>query len=389
MSLLSYIIWNFNPDLYAGPPAIRWYGLLFAAGFLLSQQVLFYIYKQELGPSEEGKKKGEKLVENLTVYMSIATILGARLGHVFFYQPMDYLADPIRILNIREGGLASHGATIGILFGVWVFSRYRFNIKKGNKYGLFFIKTDRGYSYLQLLDRLVIVVALTGALIRFGNFTNSEIIGKPTNSDYGVVFAREVTDYLLYDANGTGWLENVEYSKDDSRELDEFGHVPVKIYLEFKNNPYQESDIRAYMDNGVNNKLGRVTAHVYEPVMHNLNYQLVTTDAGNYAAVVSTYMVSRYPAQLYESFSTFMLFLLLFYLWSRKKALLPEGRLFSLFLVILFSLRFIYEFFKENQVAFEDNMTLNMGQWLSIPLVIIGVFLLIRTYTNPKIPEKN
>ena len=184
MPSLSYIIWNFDPTLVTfdlswmglGETPIRWYGLFFALGFLLSQQVLFYVYKREMGPSIKGKNNAEKLVESMTIYMIIATIVGARLGHVLFYQPMDYLTDPIRILNIREGGLASHGAAVGIFFSIWLFSKYRFNFKKGNKYGLFFIKNNRGYTYLQILDRLAFVVSLTGALIRFGNFTNSEII---------------------------------------------------------------------------------------------------------------------------------------------------------------------------------------------------------------------
>ena len=239
---------------------------------------------------------------------------------------------------------------------------------------------------MQILDRLAIVVALTGALIRFGNFTNSEIIGKPTNSDYGVVFARDVTDYLLYDANGSGWLEEVTYRADPTREMDEQGNVPVKIYLDFKNNPYSETDLVSYMDNGVNNKLSRVPMHVYEPVMHNLNYDLVKTNAGNHSAIVQTYMVSRHPAQLYESLSYLLLFFLLFFIWYKWKIKTPEGSLFSLFLVIVFGVRFLYEFLKENQVAFEDNMNLNMGQWLSIPPVLLGIYLLVKTFRNPKVP---
>jgi prolipoprotein diacylglyceryl transferase len=385
MQFLSYIIWNFSPDLYSGPPAIRWYGLLFALGFLMSQQVFFYLFKQEMGPDPKRKKEAEKLVESMTVYMIIATIIGARLGHVLFYQPMDYLRDPLRILNIREGGLASHGAAIGIFFIIWIFSKYRLSFKKGVKYGIFFIKHNRGYSYLQLLDRLAIVVALTGAMIRLGNFTNSEIIGKPTNNDMGVVFAREVIDYITYDANGTSYVESLEIRKDPDGDRQGTKYVPVKMYLELKNKNIPEQDIIAYLDNGLNRQLGRLSKHVYEPVLHNLNYSLVSTNEGNYVAVISTLMIPRHPAQLYESFSSLLLFFLLFYIWSRKKKETPQGRLFGLFLVILFSLRFLYEFLKENQVAFEDNMSLNMGQWLSIPLIILGIILLVKSYQDPQI----
>ena len=169
MHTLGYIIWNFNPELYSGTPTIRWYGLLFALGFLLSQQVLFYIYKKEAGPDLEKKKYAERLVENLTVYMILATVIGARLGHVAFYQPQDYFTSFegfIRIFNIREGGLASHGATIAIPLVIMLFAKYRWNVKEGKPSNLYFIKNSRGYNFLQILDRVVIVVALTGALIR-------------------------------------------------------------------------------------------------------------------------------------------------------------------------------------------------------------------------------
>ena len=117
MNQLEFIIWNFTPELYSGALSIRWYGLLFAMGFLIGQQIMFYIYKKESGGTLEDKKNAEKMVENMTVYVIIATIVGARLGHVMFYQPMDYFTSLdgfIRIFNIREGGLASHGAGIGI-----------------------------------------------------------------------------------------------------------------------------------------------------------------------------------------------------------------------------------------------------------------------------------
>ena len=146
MNNISYIIWNFNPEIYSGAIAIRWYGLLFALGFLISQQVLFYIYKQETDGTPLAKKNAEKLVENMTVYMIIATIIGARLGHVAFYQPQDYFTSfegIIRIFNIREGGLASHGATIAIPLVLLLFTLYRFNVKEGKASHLFFIRNNR------------------------------------------------------------------------------------------------------------------------------------------------------------------------------------------------------------------------------------------------------
>ncbi len=380
MQNLAFIIWNFDPELYSGSPVIRWYGLLFALGFLISQQILFYIFKTEAGTDLEKRKQAEKLVENLTVYMILATVLGARLGHVLFYQPQDYFTSfegILRIFNIREGGLASHGATIGIIFGVWLFTHYRFNPKEGKLAKLFFLKANKGYSFLQILDRLVIVVAVTGALIRLGNFANSEIIGKPTGSDYGVVFAREVTDYLVFDPAGAGWVESVAYRKNTDTVNNAAGHVPIYIYLQFKKRRFNEAQLRSYLDNGVNTKLARLKRHIDEPVLHYLDYDLVQGSDGVYMARIATFAIPRHPAQLYESFTTFLLFVLTFYLWRRKKKDTVPGTIFAIFTIILFTLRFFHEFIKENQVPFEDEMALNMGQWLSIPMVIMGIIVLV------------
>jgi len=312
--------------------------------------------------------------------MIIATIVGARLGHVIFYQPEDYFTSfegLVRILNIREGGLASHGAGIGIFLIMLLYTHYRFNVKEGKFSKLFFIKNNRGYTYLQIMDRLAIVVALTGALIRMGNFANSEIIGIPNDSNSGVVFAREITDYLEFDATGSGWVEEVRYKKAPDSLRKKNSSVPIYIDIEFKKRTYNEAQLFAYLDNGVNGKLARMSEHIDEPMQHNLDYRLVQTSDGVYTARISTFAVPRHPAQLYESITTFILFLILFYIWSRKKRETMPGLLFGVFITSLFIFRFFHEFIKENQVSFEDNLTLNMGQWLSIPMVIFGILILI------------
>jgi len=380
MNQLGFIIWNFTPELYSGALSIRWYGLLFAMGFLIGQQIMFYIYKKESGGTLEDKKNAEKMVENMTVYVIIATIVGARLGHVMFYQPMDYFTSLdgfIRIFNIREGGLASHGAGIGIYLALLLFAHYRFNIKEGKFSKLFFLKTNRGYSYLQLMDRLAIVVAITGTLIRIGNFANSEIVGIPTNSDYGVVFVHDATNYLEYDATGTGWIEKITYKKNPEGVINDHGSQPIYLDIEFKNRNFKEVQLRSFLDNGVNNKLSRLTDNIDEPMMHNLDYKLVQLADGAYMARISTFAIPRHPAQLYESLTTFLMFLLLCYMWSRKKRETMPGLLSGTFLILLFTTRFFQEFFKEGQVAFEDNLTLNMGQWLSIPMVMFGILILV------------
>jgi phosphatidylglycerol---prolipoprotein diacylglyceryl transferase len=388
MNTLSFIIWNFDPTFFTldlsgiglGVFPIRWYGLFFAMGFLLSQQVMFYIHKKEAGTELEKRKIAEKYVESVTIYMIIATIVGARLGHVMFYQPMDYLTNPLRILNLREGGLASHGGGLAIFFSLWLFSKYRFNIQEGSLKNLFFIKFDRGYSYPQILDRIAIVVGIIGALIRFGNFTNSEIIGKPTNSDWGVVFARQATDALMYDPNGTGWIEDVSYQKDDSKEMTE-GHVPILVDITFKKKPFEETNVESFLNSGIKRVFNRTTDHFYEPSDHPLEFTL-TQQKGQYKATISTFGVARQPSQIYESLSSLLIFIFLFSVWNRGKLKTPPGLIFGLLMTIMFILRFSYEFTKENQVAFEDGMALNMGQWLSIPFVLAGIAMMVWSLKN-------
>ena len=156
---LVYIVWNVNPEIFSisdsipliGGFAIRWYGLLFALGFILGYIILKKMFDNEGVPV--------KVLDDLATYMIISTIIGARLGHCLFYEPDYYLSNPLSIIKIWEGGLASHGAAVGILIGL-VFFAQKFN-----------------RPYLWVLDRVVIVVALAGFLIRMGNLMNSEIFG--------------------------------------------------------------------------------------------------------------------------------------------------------------------------------------------------------------------
>ncbi|WP_018477245.1 prolipoprotein diacylglyceryl transferase [Pontibacter roseus] len=265
MSILNYITWDVSPSIFSiGAFEVRWYGLLFALAFVFGQRILTKIYVAE------GRTEGD--VDVITLYMIIGTVVGARLGHTLFYQPEYYLSNPIEILKIWEGGLASHGATIGILLALWLFSR------------------KQKFDYMWVLDRIVIVVALGGALIRLGNLMNSEIFGRPTDLPWGFIFVRQ----------------------------SEYSHVP------------------------------------------------------------------RHPTQLYESLSVFLLFVLLYWLWKKYKEALPRGLLFGIFVTALFSFRFVVEFLKEVQVEKEETMALNIGQQLSIPLILVGLFILFRVWQNPK-----
>jgi prolipoprotein diacylglyceryl transferase len=244
--------------LSLGSIQIHWYGILFGSSFLAGQALTRKMCELE--------GKSVQLIDRMLGYVVVGTLAGARLGHCLFYEPNIYLRDPIRILKIWEGGLASHGGGLGIFLMLWIFSR---------KYVEF--------SYFWLLDHLCIGVALAGVFIRTGNFFNSEILGKPTDVPWAFVFDR--------------------------------------------------------------------------------------VDA-----------IPRHPTQIYEAVSYLVIFFVL-WKWYRspsKPAKYP-GRIFGAFMMMCFGVRFLIEFAKENQVAFEQFLPLNMGQLLSIPMVAVGLWLVLRS----------
>ena len=368
MTYLNYIIWNGSPEIFSiGSFALRWYGLFFALGFLISQQILYYIYRKE--------NKPEKDVETLTIYMVVATIIGARLGHVIFYQPETIWENPLGIFLPFEfspfrftglQGLASHGGAIGILFALWLYAR----------------KKKPGQNYFQVLDRIVILVALTGALIRFGNYFNSEIIGKPTDSSIGVVFVNRLTEAIEDRQKASGNIvESVIYHKNDSLPQGTNGRIPLSVYVFFKAG-VAEAEARSLMNHA------RDMAYRLDEFFdfaNDFTFEVAPQKDGNLAARLNVVGIARHPAQLYESISCVVLFVILYAIWARYKQTLPPGRLFGIFLIVCFGLRFAYEFLKENQYPFEDSLPLNMGQILSIPLVIAGIGVLIYSYRKPAI----
>jgi phosphatidylglycerol---prolipoprotein diacylglyceryl transferase len=152
-----------NPIAFEiGSLSIRWYGILLASAFLVGWFILRYLAQE--------KSIEKDIVDNYLIYMIIGLLAGARLGEVFFYEPAYYLADPLKILYVWQGGLASHGAIIGGLLANWLFTR---------KYKL---------NFYTLLDLAVIPIALGSAFVRVGNFINGEIVGRVTNLPWGVVF---------------------------------------------------------------------------------------------------------------------------------------------------------------------------------------------------------
>lgn len=392
--MFSYLIWNGSSEIFSiGWLSLRWYGLLFALGFIISMQILYYMFKKEGKPESD--------VDTLTIYMVVATILGARLGHVIFYQPELFWQDPLTVLLPFEfspfrftglQGLASHGAAIGILFGLWLYSNYSITFSKpaeggakGNekpklRHGVFIRRRVKpGQSYIETLDRIVILVTLTGALIRLGNFFNAEIIGIPTNGPFGVVMTGKVSELFTRSEDSPVEFVTVVQNKDlpDGQN----GRKPIQFRLFFKRGIHEE-DARNYLGAEVKRYLtySGSAEYVDEPYNTATDYTLVQDEPGLFSASVNTFGIARHPAQLYESISCAVFFCVLFWLWSRRKADTQPGLIFGWFLVILWTLRFLYEFIKEDQVGFENRMPLNMGQVLSIPLVIVGIIILINVY---------
>ena len=304
-------------------------------------------------------------VERLTLYMVVATIVGARVGHCLFYDPIYYLSNPLKILYIWEGGLASHGAAISIILGMVIYSR------KVNE------------TFFWVMDRIVIVVCLAGAFIRTGNFMNSEILGLPTESGSGVVFAKSVNDILMFRFDGR--VDEISFHK-RSGEMTENG-VPITIRLkygdgvgvdELSENNYYKSNVKSYLMGyeGIRN-------HIYEESDKELDYRLFK-NGNTYYAEIYTIGIPRHPAQMYEALYCLLLFVSLLSLWYFKRESLKDGFIFSIFMIVLWSLRIIDELFKENQVDWEADIPLNMGQWLSIPMIILGIIIFIKTYPSKK-----
>lgn len=162
----SFIYWDMDPVLFTlGPLSIRWYGLLFMSGFLVGFFIMRSMFRREGKPESD--------LDPLLLYMMLGTVIGSRLGHVLFYDPVYYLTNPADIPAVWKGGLASHGGAIGILIALYYYARSR-----------------RDQPYLWIVDRIVVPTALAGFFIRLANLFNSEIIGVPTDKAWAFIFAR-------------------------------------------------------------------------------------------------------------------------------------------------------------------------------------------------------
>lgn len=370
--MINFIIWNGSPVLFSvGSFALRWYGVLLVFGFLLSRQVLFYIYKKE--------GQSTKDVDILALYIVIPALLCSRLAHVIFFQRDILWSRPLEIFlpfQFRPSlhfmglqGLSSHGLAIGIFIGVWLYCR----------------RKKAGQGFLQILDRVAMIVVLIGAFILVGNFFNSDPIGTPTRSSTGTVFIRPVTDGLLKvpccimrNPGGKNPLDLVSVKKDKARATDTIGHTPIILYLFFKPG-ITEQIVSEFLLGDVKAYLFDRAEFVFEPGTDPLHYTIFE-EKNVYTARVRTIGIARHPVQLYESISCLLLFALLFWYWNKHKAKVPPGRILGLFFIIFWGFHFVYDYLKVNQVPFASGAPMGTGQVLSIVMLLAGAVALVYSY---------
>ncbi|MFO7880236.1 MAG: prolipoprotein diacylglyceryl transferase [Bacteroidota bacterium] len=263
--MFASIEWTVDPVAFQlGARGVRWYGILLATGFLLGYLIFSRIAKKE------GLK--QDLVDRLAIAVIAGVVIGLRLGHCLFYNPDYYLSNPVEILKVWEGGLASHGGAAGILIAVWLFHL-----------------RHKKLSFLYIIDRLAIIAALAGGFVRIGNLINHEIVGIPTEVPWAFVFHR--------------------------------------------------------VD-----------------------------------------MLPRHPTQLYEAIFYLLIFAAMLSLYYKKDWGRREGLISGFFFVGVFAFRFFIEFTKTVQVETGSwDFPLLMGQLLSIPFVLVGIWLMIRAKKRNKL----
>ncbi len=280
--MLLSITWNVNPTLFEiFGREIRWYGLLWVIGLIVAVYIVQAIYKKENLP--------EKWFDSLFIYMILGIILGARLGHCLFYEPEYYLANPIKILKIWEGGLASHGGVIGIIIAVWIYS-----------------KRVTKKSMLWTFDKVMVPTGFTAAMIRLGNLMNHEIYGSVTDKPWGFRFISNVNQ----------WMQGAE-----------------PIYTE-----------------------------------------------------------PSHPTQIYEAIIYLVIFAITMYMYWKTTSKDRPGLILGVGIFLIFVARFFIEFIKnvqvDSEIAMRDNTGLILGQWLSIPFIIWGIWLIVHAMTTKVVPEK-
>jgi phosphatidylglycerol:prolipoprotein diacylglycerol transferase len=340
-----YLVWNPDPVLFTvGGFAVGWYGVLFMLGFFLSQRFMIFVYAREGKPAHDV----------LLWYLVAGVIIGGRLGHCLFYDPVYFLRHPLEILKVWEGGLASHGAVAGMVAALALFSR---------RY------PEQGFAWL--LDRITIAALMTGALVRFGNFINSEIIGDPTGLRYGVVF---VADALRSIGQQPGVLR-VAVERRSASDDTPPGFVPLTLTVDARSPTANPAVADSYVRNRLRPGIFR-NAPVCESLLEapGEGPSVVSIPEG-IRAEFPVLGIARHPVQLYECIGALALAIGFFAVWWKMKAAVPPGFIFGWCLVLLFTFRFFVEFLKEDVSPIETGLPLKMGQFLSIPLVAVGVWI--------------
>ena len=274
-----YITWKVDPELFTLlGREIRWYGLLWVIGLVVAIVIVQKIFEKERLP--------EKWFDSLFVHMMLGIVVGARLGHCLFYEPAYYLANPLEVFAIWEGGLASHGGVIGIIIAVWIYS-----------------KRVTKKSMLWTFDRVIVPTGFTAAAIRLGNLMNHEIYGGPTSQPWGFRFITNI---------------------------------------------------------------GHWKAGVAEPI----------------------FSEPSHPTQIYEALIYLLVFAITMYLYWKTDAKNKQGLLIGIGMIIIFVSRFFIEFVKhvqvDSEIAMRESTGLILGQWLSIPFILWGLWLVWNAYRGAK-----
>ncbi len=354
------ITWASEVGIHLGPITLRYYSLLFVIGFALGYRMMRKWFADS--------KISETAIDTLLTYMVVATVVGARLGHCLFYAWDYYSQNPLEILYVWKGGLASHGAAIAIPIAMFLFAK-----KVINK------------PFLWMMDRLVITVALAGAFIRIGNWMNSEIYGDPSNSTFQTVFAQPVIDVV--ESQYGHLFTHATLEKSEAAEL-----VTDSLTL-----PAYRLVVTTLEGTGMGElqSTWQTQLRPHLSLKDRDNVHFIALDGSFFIPVegqpntysVEGYGIPRHPSQWYEALAYFAIFGVLYWLFSSKGWGEKEGKLFGLFLVLVFGARFFIEFLKANQSSFESVMAFNRGQQLSIPFVLIGLFLLIRSTQGKNQPS--
>lgn len=349
------IFWGADLGFDIGGFTIRYYSLLFAAGFILGYQLMKRIYIKE--------GIDLKYLDKLLTYAVIATVVGARLGHCFFYDWDYYGQHPLEILKVWKGGLASHGAAIALIFAMYLF---------GKQLAVYFENPGsvrKGMLYA--LDRLVITVALAGCFIRFGNWMNSEIYGQMGNSEIETVFTRLI-EQPMGQYGYESYFDHAEVVPTGETYATDSIAYPVLKMTVTPRQLLSEQQI-AELFPGIRSKYNNRTLSERNAIVLPDATPTLNSD-GTFSFEILG--IPRLPTQLIESSAYLIIFVILFVLYQNPKLAMKNGFLFGTFLVLVFGFRFVVEYWKADQSAFEADMSLNMGQWLSIPLVLIGLVMM-------------